>query len=336
MSSPVPWRHRLALMVVALLLLGSLILLLYWLASLPDAIRERQVFSSYSLAASADSATPGRTDLQIQLADAEEVRGVVTLRVSAQRSCQAGCAEGERISLFGLQPGYPKTRGTPESSTVTLPSGQAGVRQTIEFPLSGQPLLYPFDAHELWLGLRLERIDATGAVQPLMLAQAQGQLFAAVRADVPHFQMATPVPVEAARVAAESQRIAADGQPDEYLSVHVLRLHRAKWLQVMAVMLILLMAMVSGYAAFIHSVLDLVTGAAGLILGMWGIRSILVPGSISYATVVDMALGLVITFLLTALSVRVLLHLCERNGIRLGKRQPGAPASPAGDRDRPR
>src|SRR6266516_1438815 len=336
MTSPVPWQDRLALTVVAPLVLASLILLLSFFTILPGAIREHPELNSYALSSSTDSAAPGQTALQIQLSQADEVRGVVTLRVSAHRGCQAGCAEGERISLFGLQPGYPKTRGTPESATVTLPSGQADVRQTIEFPLSGQPLLYPFDAHELWLGLRLEQIDAAGSVQPLTLAQAQGQLFAAVRADVPHFQMAAPVPVDAARVAAESQRIAADGQPDEYLSVHVLRLHRAKWLQVMAVMLILLMAMVSGYAAFIHSVPDLVTGADGLILGVWGIRSILVPGSISYATVVDMALGLVITFLLTALSVRVLLHLCERNGIRLGKRQPGAPASPAGDRDRPR
>ena len=99
----------------------------------------------------------------------------------------------------------------------------------------------------------------------------------------------------------------------------------------MAVMLVLLIAMASGYAAFMRSVPDLVMGAGGLVLGVWGIRSILVPGSISYATVVDIALGLVITFLLTALSVRVLLYLCERNGIRLGRRPPDAPAPPAGD-----
>ena len=68
--------------------------------------------------------------------------------------------------------------------------------------------------------------------------------------------------------------------------------------------------------------------AGGLILGVWGIRSMLVPGSIGYATVVDMALGLVITFLLTTLSVRMLLYLCERNGIRLGRRPPDAPAPP--------
>jgi hypothetical protein len=330
MSSPVPWGDRLALIVVALLLLASLIVLLAWLPSLWDAIQEGPVLGSYSLSTRPDSMTPRQTAVQIQVAQVDEVRGVVTLRVSAHRGCEAGCAELERISLFGLQPGYPKTRGVPESATVALQPGEADVRQTIEFPLSGQAILYPFDVHELWLALRLEGTDAAGAVQPQTLAQAEGNLIAAVRADVPRFQMAAPVPVDAASIVADPQQMAPDQPQDGYLSIHVLRLQRSRWLQIMAVMLVLLITMASGYAAFMRSVPDLVMGAGGLVLGVWGIRSMLVPGSISYATVVDMALGLVITFLLTTLSIRMLLYLCERNDIRLGRRPPEAPAPPAG------
>jgi hypothetical protein len=323
-NSPVPWRHRLALIVVALLLLASLMLLLAWIPSLWEAIREGPGVDSYSLVASTENPTPEQTAVQIQVAQADEVRGVVTLRVSAHRGCEAGCAELERISLLGLQPGYPDTQGVPESATVILQPGEADVRQTIEFPLTGQSLLYPFDVYELWLAVRIEETDAAGAVQPLTRAQMEGRLTAAVRADVPRFQMEAPVPVDAAvdiaSIDADPQQLAPDEPQDRYLSVRVLRLHRSRWLQIMAVMLVLLIAMASGYAAFMRSVPDLVMGAGGLILGVWGIRSILVPGSISFATVVDIALGLVITLLLTALSVRMLLYLCELNGIRLGRR----------------
>ncbi len=331
MSSPVPWRQRLALIVVALLLLVCLIVLLTWLPSLSDAIGDGPVLRSYSLSAETDSTTPGQIAVQMQVTEADEVRGVVSLRVSAHRGCEAGCAKLERISLFGLQPGYPKTRGTPESATVILQPGEADIRQTIEFPLSGQAILYPFDVHELWLAVGLEETDAAGALQPLTPAQAEGHLLAAVRADVPRFLMAAPVPVDAASIVAEPQQNATVRQQDGYLSIHVLRLHRSRWLQLMAVMLVLLIAMASGYAAFMRSVPDLVMGAGGLVLGVWGIRSMLVPGSISYATVVDIALSLVITFLLSALSVRVLLYLCEQNGIRLGKRPSDTPAPPAGE-----
>ena len=261
---------------------------------------------------------------------------MLTLRVSAQRGCEAGCPDSEQISLFGLQPGYPKTRGIPESATVSLPAGQAFTRQTIEFPLSGEAMLYPFDVHELWLGLRLERTDASGAVQPRSLTQPAGGLVAAVRSDLPRFQMTAPTPVDVDSITAESQQLGSDRQLDEYLSIHVLSLQRVRWLRFMAVLLIILIAMTSAYAAFIRSVPDLASGAGGLILGVWGIRSILVPGSISYATVVDMALGLVITFLLTTLSVRVLLYLGRENRIRFGKSPPAGPASSAGDAGQPR
>jgi len=305
--------------------------LLALLPSLWDAVQKGPAVASYSLSANTDGMTPGQTAVQIQIAQVDEVRGVVTLRASAHRGCVAGCPELERISLFGLQPGYPKTRGVPESATVTLQPGEAIVRQTIELPLSGEAFLYPFDVHELWLALRLEGTDSAGTVQPLTLSQAEGNLVAVVRADVPRFQMAEPVPVDAASTVNDPQQIVPGRARDEYLSIHVLRLQRSRWLQIMAVMLVLLIAMASGYAAFMRSVPDLVMGAGGLVLGVWGIRSMLVPGSISYATVVDMALGLVITFLLTTLSVRMLLYLCERNGIRIGRRTPDAPAHPVED-----
>jgi hypothetical protein len=331
MSNPIPWDHRLALIVVALLLLVCLIVLLIWLPSLSDAIAGGPVLGSYSLSAGTDSTTPGQIAVQIQVTEADEVHGMVSLRVSAHRGCEAGCAKLERISLFGLQPGYPKTRGIPESATVVLQPGEADVRQTIELPLSGQAILYPFDEHEFWLAVGLEETDASGSLRPLTRAQAQGHLVAAVRVDVPRFLMATPVPVEAASIVADPQQPATVRQQDGYLSIHVLKLYRSRWLQLMAVMLVLLIAMASGYAAFMRSVPDLVMGAGGLVLGVWGIRSMLVPGSISYATVVDIALSLVITFLLSALSVRVLLYLCERNGIRFGRRPTDPPAPPEGD-----
>jgi hypothetical protein len=329
MITRIPWRDRLALGIVALVLLGALILLLTWIPSLLEAVLEHPEHRSYALSVDTESSLPGQINLQLQLVDADEVGGVLTLRVSAQRGCETGCPDSEQISLFGLQPGYPKTRGIPESATVSLPAGQAFTRQTIEFPLSGEALLYPFDVHELWLGLRLERTDAAGAVQPRSLTQPSGGLVAAVRADVPRFQMPAPIPVVS--LAAESQQLGSDRQSDEYLSIHVLTLQRRRWLRVMAVMLVGLIAMTSAYAAFIRSVPDLALGAGGLVLGVWGIRSILVPGSINYPTVVDMALGLVITFLLATLSVRVLLYLGQKNGIRFGKSPPDAASSSTGD-----
>jgi len=73
------------------------------------------------------------------------------------------------------------------------------------------------------------------------------------------------------------------------------------------VVLILLIAAAAAYAVFLRPLHDLILSTGGLVIGVWGIRSILVPSNIAGRTGVDIALGLVILFLLGAMSIRVAL-----------------------------
>ena len=61
-----------------------------------------------------------------------------------------------------------------------------------------------------------------------------------------------------------------------------------------------------------------------LVLGVWGIRSILIPPGINYMTAVDLALSVVIIFVLGALTIRALVfvHDAAQLGL-LGRRPPG-------------
>ena len=67
---------------------------------------------------------------------------------------------------------------------------------------------------------------------------------------------------------------------------------------------------------------DLVMNVGALVLGVWGIRSILTLSNIYYITAIDLALSMVTIFLLGAITVRALcfvhdqaeLGLCRRRG----------------------
>jgi len=50
---------------------------------------------------------------------------------------------------------------------------------------------------------------------------------------------------------------------------------------------------------------------------VWGIRGILVPSNITFTTLVDIGLGLVIAFLLAGMTWRELLFLAQRNHLWL-------------------
>jgi len=58
---------------------------------------------------------------------------------------------------------------------------------------------------------------------------------------------------------------------------------------------------------------DLVINSGALVLGVWGIRSLLTPGTAS-RTLIDLSLSLVILFLLGAITFRALQFLYVRGG----------------------
>jgi hypothetical protein len=87
-------------------------------------------------------------------------------------------------------------------------------------------------------------------------------------------------------------------------------------MKTMAVLLVLMITMAAAYAVFMRPLADLVVNTGALVLGVWGIRAILQPGSPSFATGVDISLSFVILFLLGAISVRALAYLWQRNGLR--------------------
>jgi hypothetical protein len=80
----------------------------------------------------------------------------------------------------------------------------------------------------------------------------------------------------------------------------------------------------AAYAVFLRPLHELIINSGGLILGVWGIRGIMVPGGFSHTTAVDLALSAVIIFLLGAISVRMFTYYYERNSLRV----PGDKRSP--------
>jgi hypothetical protein len=77
--------------------------------------------------------------------------------------------------------------------------------------------------------------------------------------------------------------------------------------------------------------------AGALVLGVWGIRAILIPSNIQYITAVDLALSLVIIFVLGALTMRALVFVHDAAGLALlgrRRRPAGSSGSPGEDPER--
>jgi hypothetical protein len=64
-------------------------------------------------------------------------------------------------------------------------------------------------------------------------------------------------------------------------------------------------------------IVGLMLGVGGVILEIWGVRSVLVPSSLDAVIAVDLARSGVILLLLIGVTIRAALHLHRRAGIHL-------------------
>jgi hypothetical protein len=250
-----------------------------------------------------------RNQLHIGVVELDESRLKATLRVSAHRGCpDGGCTFGARVVLFSVGANPATAAGMPPSGKIDLPAAQDVVSQTIDLPIHGHPTLYPFDAYELRLGIGIAALGANGTVRPITRDEARGLLAVTVQDALARENMDPPqqIPPDSVQV---------EGDPYQLQTVSVLRFARPLHERVLAVLLITLVAAAAAYAVFMRPLHDLVINSGGLVLGVWGIRSLLSPGTAS-RTLVDLALSLVILFLLGAITFRALQFLYQRGEFR--------------------
>ena len=306
-------RYRLALLLIATLLLFILVMLPFSLADVVSDV----IGSPYGrrfIVPEGPQATPAPTHARLNLGIValDEIQQLVTVRVSGHQVCEPACAEPRRLVLFSLPLGDDdsEVEGLPPSAAVTLPTTASAVTESVQLPIAGQPLRYPFDIYSMRLGVAWQRVSPDESAQTLPTAEIGGQLFLTVQEQLPRLRMAPPRPVETASVRVE-------GAPYGYLHVHDLVVARPIYMRVLAVLLVLLVTAAAAYAVFLRPLEELVVNSGALVLGIWGIRQILVPGNYNFATSVDLSLSIVILFLLSAITVRALLFAHERAALDL-------------------
>jgi hypothetical protein len=306
---PTGLRFRVAFFLVAGIVVALVITLPFAIRSLINDLSSSVEGNVYTLVGdSAAGSERERNQVHLGVIDLDESRLRVTLRVSAHRVCPTGCPTGNRVVLFSVGSDESATAGMPPSGRIDLTPSQSVVSESIDLPLRGHPTLYPFDEYELWLGVGLADLAANQADRPLTRQESQGLLTVTVQEVLPRENMEPPVSVAPSIIEEATD-------PYELQGVAVMRFSRPVHERVIAVLLVVLVAAAAAYAVFMRPLHDLVINSGGLVLGVWGIRSLLSPGTAS-RTLVDLSLSLVIMFLLSAITFRALEFLYARSGFR--------------------
>lgn len=316
-TSPASRRrlHRIALALTVTLLLVILLML-------PIAIRSMQEVLGrgpdplYRLATGAvveeqqaDEAQHDGTYVNFGLVNLDESTGEVTIAVSGNRNCPGDCPKIDLL-LASLDDDADTRRGLPPSVSLTLNPEDRVFSDSVTLPVRGQPSLYPFDEYSFSLGVGGTATLPNGTV--LELTQE-----AVTRTSVTTLQNRIPDMIMKAPTAVDPATMQSVTDPYGFQSVNEITISRPAYLQVLAVVLVVLIGVSALMALLTRSLNDLALGFGGLILGVWGIRSILMPQGLPTVTAIDLALSWLILLLLLGLGLRTALYFLQQSELQI-------------------
>jgi hypothetical protein len=253
---------------------------------------------------------PNATFVNFLVTNIEETRGVASLTLSGHRVCPDLCP-ALTATLYSLGHDAARRHGLPPSATATVPGEEGSYTVSIELPVLGNVQAYPFDTYTLRLGLVIAA-DLPGGVRQIVDSKEvlRQSAIMTVENRVARLNMSAPQPVDPAQVRAPSD-------PFSFLIVDELRWERPVYLRILTVLLVVLITISGIFALGLRSLHELVLGIGGIILGIWGIRSIIVQSELPDVTLIDLLLGFVILLLLAGLALRAAHYFYVKSGVRL-------------------
>jgi hypothetical protein len=243
------------------------------------------------------------TALNIRLVGIDEVGQAVNLAVSGDRSCANGCGDGQILQVFSLHSDPRGSDGAPPSQDVAIPpSGEFD--DSVTLPVEGSLGSYPFDHYRLFVGLALAAKTSGGQVVPIGAHSARDQLDVSVDDQLSRFDVSTP------RDVTSNYRFV--GAPVAVAAA--VDLTRPLYLQALTVLIIVFIA-IAGFYSVVSREFKEVIGAMGVVvLGVWGVRTLLVGGYPPDSTAVDLILTFLILMLLMVVMARGLAVIWRRIG----------------------
>jgi len=247
--------------------------------------------------------------LNVVVAGLDESTRVATLRLSGHRTCAPNCP-AYTLVFVSLDQDATQRAAMPPAASVAIRSDAVLINETVQLPTRGQPSLYPFDTYQLWLGLAAQVDRGDGTAVPVHVGDLNTGVQVTLQSQLSRLVMSPPVTIDPSQVHSETD-------PFDFVSVKGLTFTRPAYTKVLAVLLVLLITVSGCFAMFMRPIHDLFLGVGGIILGVWGVRAVIVQTTLPYVTAVDLALSAVILFLLLALVVRASVHFHRQSELRL-------------------
>jgi hypothetical protein len=239
--------------------------------------------------------------VNVRLVGIDETAPDVTLSVTGDRRCASACGKGEVLQFFSLRSDPRGSDGSPPARDVEIPA-TGEFDDSVVLPVSGDLGNYPFDRYRLLLGLGLANQTAGGQTVPVSARTARRQLDVSLDEQLARIDLATPKDVSSNYRFVGAQVA---------LAVKI-DLTRPLYLQVLTFLIVMFMAVAGVYSVATRAFKEVIGTVGVVVLGVWGVRTLLVGNYPPDSTAVDLVLSFLILMILIVVMVRGLVLMWGR------------------------
>ena len=246
--------------------------------------------------------------IHLEITDLSESEGQFKLRARPVALCNPCPPIRIVLTYLGVRTADVLVIG---KTILTLAPDDEPAAEEAELPALGSAILrYPFDEWGLVLipsaaRVRDDNTDETLTADDVRVeALGLDQPFAvSIQNRVPQLHMR--------QVSARAWGVDLPEDSDEFAagSLQLFEFDRPAYIKTANVLLVVLIAATSLAAIFLASLADLAANTGALVLGIWGIRAILLGTDLEFVTAVDLALIVVIVAMLVLITARLLWHV---------------------------
>ncbi len=294
--------QRAGFVVVAVIVLIAALAIPVGLSDVRNTLLRRASLDDYHLLFASDALRDGLDPSQenigyfeTQITGLNDTEQTLTLRVTGVQQCLTDCGYKERVIFYSLASATVPDE-YPEFAAFTL-SPNVATTETLKLPYRSDIYRYPFDANPLILGVAVERIRPDNTATRLPADQVRREFLFLLRDIAPRTMMAALVSHDPAAVRPPNTTNV------EYAYVGATTLERPLHLRVIIAFILLLMTVLVAYIVLLRPFDTIVGGVAGLVLGTWGLRGIILGGIPGDFTFIDLyLLGLIFFVLLVTIA----------------------------------
>lgn len=237
------------------------------------------------------------TQLGILTKELDPINQTIKITVSGYHNCQTRCNKKSlrlHISSYYLKNANEKR--VPESFVIDIPKGGTEFEKEIVLPVSGDIHEYPYDSYSVQTAIALESIvngistfsNKESNAIAIILDEQTSRL-----QDIKHTQVS-----DLKTVITEHPPIVAFSSDYE----------RPFYVKYIVTLLVILLLITTAATIFLSDFSKLITGSAGIIIGVWGTRSLLLGSLPADVTIIDIILTLIVIGTLICVAIKSALH----------------------------